>query len=60
MNHDSWRTNMKVVEPEIMWIGTMADSRASSDIDLFVDLNFGALIGVHITENTLRLIDYGP
>ena len=34
---------MKVVEPEIMRIGTMADSRASSDIDLFVDLNFGAL-----------------
>ena len=37
---------MKVSEPEIVRIGSMTNSRASSNIDLFVDWNFGAFIGV--------------
>ena len=34
--------HMKVSEPEIVRIGSMTDSRTSSNIDLFVDWNFGA------------------
>ena len=33
---------MEVGEPEIVCIGTMTDSRASTNIDVFVDWNFGA------------------
>ena len=38
--------NMEVGEPEIVCIGTMTDSRASTNIDVFVDWNFGAFIVV--------------
>ena len=38
--------HMKVSEPEIVRIGSMTNSRASSNIDLFVDWNFCAFIVV--------------
>ena len=38
--------NMKDNEPEIVRICTMTDSRASTNIDVFVDWNFGAFIFV--------------